>query len=302
MRLPLILGVTFLAACEGQVPALRAPGAPAPLVNVEGRVVDQDGRGLAEVWVRLIDTTRLSGHVDKRGCGTYHPQQSVPTDGDGRFSASLPFQPNNVEVSGRLAWVELPSGMRGVSAGEPIVITARTIPHRTLSGLVVDAEGRPVPGASVMPESQGFGGRTDEQGRFELEASEPLPASFRARRMGYRPVVGSAGELQRIVLAQRRPMVTVTVLEPGGEPVNRLMSVSLWQNGARLSFCTAGDARLTHEPNTGICALDAEPGAVELQLDGKAVSTLEVSDAPLSVTVTAPVPAPSPVPSGLDGY
>lgn len=273
-------------------------------VTVQGRVVDQDGLGLAGVFVTLIDAKRLTGHFDARGCGTFHPQQRVESDAAGRFSAVLTFQPTRVVVSGQLSWVELPSAMLPVTAGEPIVITARSIRHRTLSGQVVDAEGRPVAGVRVLADGPSSSVKSDEQGRFELETEDPPPARFRARRMGYRPaVVESVNELQRLVL-DRRPMVTVNVREPSGEPVMRGVVVSLWQNGARLSFCTAGDVALTHEPVTGTCALDAERGTVELQLDYKAVATLTVNEAQLSVTVEAPLepPAPQPPAPGLDGY
>lgn len=267
-------------------PETTAVAAPTP-TSVKGRVVDDTGRGLAEVWVRLIDTTRVTGRHDNQGCATYRPQWSVPTDAQGRFSAELPFQPTRAEVSGQLAWVELPRGPFDVTPGEELNIVGRTIPHRTLRGRVTDAEGRPVPGTTLQSEGPGWHGRADESGRFELEVAEPPPTHFRARRMGYQPVVVSADELEHIVLAQRRPMVTVTVLEPEGQPVSRLQGVSIWKNGERLSFCTAGNTEYTQEPTTGVCALDAEPGQVELRLEGKPVATLEVSTGPQAVTVTA---------------
>jgi hypothetical protein len=116
--------------------------------------------------------------------------------------------------------------------------------------------------------------------------------------MGFRPVLVKIEKAEGIVLADRRPMVTVTV-EENGAPVKRLVRVSLWQRGERLSFCTAGLALETSEPQDGVCTLDAELGEVELRLEDKPSMTLTVKEQALAVKVTAPALPP---PASGDGY
>lgn len=294
------MAVALLSACEG---ARVAPPTESPVsrVLVEGRVEDENGRGVPGVFLNLYDTSRLSGHVDRRGCGTY-PQVSAQTDATGRFSVTATFHPNGVQVSSNQPWLELPRGMVDVTPGAPIVVRVHTVPHVTLRGLVVDGEGAPVKGATVQPMQPGMGARTDEAGRFELEVAEPPPETFRVRRMGYRPVVVGTVGLDRVVLASRRQMLTVTVLEPGSRaPVSRLVRVEAWQGGERLSFCTAGDTTYTGEPTVGACSLDAEPGAVDVRVEGGAVAQVTVGEGPLALSVVGP-PAPPPLAPGDNGY
>lgn len=288
----LLAAAVLMTACD----AARPPAAPAPAVTVtvEGRVEDDQGRGLPDVWVRLFDTTRLSGHVDNRGCGTYHPQASLHTGPDGRFSGALPFQPNEASVSGNGQWLEFPHEALPVTPGASLVVKVRAIPHTTRSGEVVDADGRPVSKARITPQSGAYYGVvTGEDGRFQLEVAEPPPDSYRVRRMGFRPLLVTADALQHVVLRQRRPIAKVTVLEPSThEPVTRLVKVAFWQAGERLSFCTAGSPGETGEPETGVCWLDAEPGLVEVRLDGTTVKQVTVGGADLSLALTAPPVAP----------
>lgn len=290
-----VLSLVALLAAACNTPPATPSGKAATDVFVEGRVVDDHGVGVANVSVRLVDTTRLSGHVDKRGCGTHHPQTTLMTDEAGRFSGTIAFQPTTAQVDDRVEWLELPRVPQRVVPGAPIVLMGRSIPHRYVEGVVVDPEGQPVKDARIQP-GGGMWIRTGADGSFTLElAVEHGPSTVRVRRMGFRPVEVPVDELARVVLA-RRPMITVTVLDPAtNEPTAIDSVVSLWQRGERLSFCTAGLPEVTHEPTRGTCALDAEPGTVELRVDDKALSMIQVTEgAAQAVTVTSPPRRPLP--------
>lgn len=296
----------FALVCLGSLLACEAQPAPAPAAvppvatPIKGRVVDDQGVGLAGVHLLFHDTTRRTGHVDARGCATYHPQFSLTSDSEGRFAGVLPFVPTRVQASGRLEWVELPLPQVITDAKQDLLLVGRAVPHLTLTGQVVDSNGQPIAGTSVLPEpSSGLAltQRSDEQGRFKLELAAPSPRTVRARRMGYRPVVVSVDALERIVLADRRPMITVNVNE-NGAPVGWLVRVSLWQRGERLSFCTAGPVAMTSEPRDGQCTLDAERGQVELRLEDKKVLDLTVTEENQQVTLAAPPLPPPPTGDG----
>lgn len=279
-----LLGCLAVLSCAREpVGAAAAEGFP-----VEGRVTDEHGAGLAGVDVTFTDTLHRSGYVDPQGCGTYYPQERLRTDDEGRFSARLPFQPTEVVASGQLPWLRFSREPWRVTPGALIELEATSIPHHEVHGLVVDESGQPIAGALIeLPQV-----RTDAQGRFSAEVPDSAGDETRVRRMGFRPLVVPMTALERVVLP-RRSLVTVTLLdEPGGAPVSGLRQVSLWREGERQSFCTAGEARLTHEPNEGECTLDAEPGTVELRVDGVPLKTLSVTAAPQAVQLRLAPPAP----------
>ncbi|MBE2249118.1 MAG: carboxypeptidase regulatory-like domain-containing protein [Myxococcus sp.] len=284
--LPLLLAVIAVIASAGE------PGdAGVKPTVVTGRVTDETGRGLVAVSVTLIDGSKRSGYVDPHGCGTYYAQETVLTGADGRFTATLPFLPTRARVE-PLQWVRFPEDPVVVRPGEPLRLVGQSIPHRVVTGVVVDDAGAPVVGARVVGSSAST--TTDAVGRFAFELPEPASGEFRVRRMGFRPVVLSAAALDRVVLQERRPLVTVTVVDAATkQPVTQLTSVSLWQGAERLSFCSAGRADETHEATNGACTLDAEPGAVTLKVDDQPVRSVRVTKAPqqaLTVTVTLAPP------------
>lgn len=260
---------------------------------VEGRVEDDQGQGVEGVALWFVDTTRVRPVPFDTKCGTYHPQETLFSGADGRFSATLDFQPNRVSVESTGPWLKrLSYEPQPVTPGAPVVVRLQRISHRTVIGDVVDVAGAPVSGARVSPLSgSGSDASTGDDGRFEIEAEEPTP-NFRVRRMGFRPVVLEASQLSRVTL-EPRPVVTVTVLEPAsGKPVTRLVRVSLHQGGALVSYCTAGWADQTHEPTDGACSLDAELGVVELRVEGEAVGSFRLTTQAHALTAVAPPPRP----------
>ncbi|MBM4781332.1 MAG: hypothetical protein GQE15_26910 [Archangiaceae bacterium] len=259
--------------------------------SVTGRVVDETGAGVANVVVTLTDTTRLSGYVDALGCGTYYRQHDAVTDADGRFSAALSFRPNRAVVEKR-GWLRFPSEI-AIDARRPILITASVTPHRTWTGTVVDAEGKPVAQARVGPLNGSFT-RTDAEGRYTLEIEDPQPAEFRVRRIGFKPLMVPTKEADTVVLKERRALLTVTVLDPATkQPVSSpFVQVAAFIGAERQGFCTAGRPEETSEPTMGTCVLDADPGLVTLRIDNVEVQTVRVTTAPQALTVTAPARAP----------
>jgi hypothetical protein len=263
----------------------RSP--PVPSV-VEGRVVDQAGVGVEGMTLGLMDTTRLSGHVDSQGCGTYHPSEVVYTDSNGRFRAELSFTPNVVEVEHGPEDFDWPRGDLPVTAGQPIEVKVRRIAWVTYEGQVVDAQGAPVAGVNIET-----GARTDETGHFKLKLDpERKYEQLRFRKIGFKPVMVPLEKTAWVQLRERRALITVKLVEKGTQQpaVQRLYRVEAYRGTERLSYCTAGEAKLTHEPAEGECTLDAEPGEIELKIDLKVVRKLKVKDAPLTLTfeVTPP--------------
>lgn len=285
MRLVLLVGcVAVTAVAQPRRKANPDGGVP---TTVTGRVVDETGAGLADVVVTLTDTTQLSGYVDAQGCGTYYRQHDVVTGADGTFSAALSFRPNRAIVE-RHGWFRFPSDLT-IDATRPITITARTTPHSTLAGTVVDAEGKPVADARVGPPN-GMFTRTDAAGRYSLELEDPPPSELRVRRIGFKPLVLAAKASATVVLNERRALLTVTVLDPATkQPVTSpFVQVAAFIGSERQSFCTAGRPDETHEATMGTCVLDSDPGEVTLRIDGAEVQTVRVTNAPLALTVTVP--------------
>lgn len=249
---------------------------------VEGRVVDGSGEGVAQVALTLTDTSRLSGHVDSAGCGTYHPQEDVWTGADGRFRAELPFTPNTLAVSQAPEDFDPPSAPLPVTPGQAVTVTLRRIAWIVYEGQVVDAQDAPLAGVDIAP-----GGRTGDSGHFQFKLRPEVPRErFRFRKLGFKPVFVPVGEMAKVVLRERRTLVKVKLLDKKTkQPARGLYRVAAYLGGERLSFCSAGDVEVTHEPAVGECTLDAEPGTVELRVDGAPVRSLEVAHTPREVTL-----------------
>ncbi|MEW6433064.1 MAG: hypothetical protein AB1730_16290 [Myxococcota bacterium] len=153
----------------------------------------------------------------------------------------------------------------------------------------------------MHPDGHGPWHLTGPDGRAAFALADDGPTTLRVRRMGYRPAIVPADAAERVVL-QSRPMVTVTVLDASTrQPVADTVEVSQWQAGERLRFCTAGPTHITHEAAAGACALDAEPGTVELRIDGIPVKVLHVEGSAMAVTVTLTVRVAR-APAPTDGY
>jgi len=152
-----------------------------------GRVVDEAGMGVAEAYVRLSRREgghgQVSGSAETAADGSFRVEGLVP----GTYSLSVlkPFEYHMVEDQ----VMEVPR--------EDVRLVLERVARRKgrVSGVVVDASGRPVSGAAVgarVRSGHGFRqqfSRTDSEGRFQLD--EELPAGELTLRASHE---GSGGE------------------------------------------------------------------------------------------------------------
>jgi len=282
-----LLPFTMIATLGNSAP-VKASGPHSPPVPsvVAGRVVDESGKGMENVGLAFTDTTRFSGYVDSNGCGTYHPRETVWTGPEGRFRAELPFTPVEVEVA------EAPEDFAGprepqlVILGKEVEVTLKRIHWIFYEGQVLDEQGAPLPQVRIDPYA-----RTDDAGRFKLKLHpDSPPEKFRFRKIGFKPILVPAGELAKVVLRERRTMVTVKLLDvKTKQPSGDTYRINAYRGDELLSYCSAGDVTLTHEPTAAECTLDADPGKVELRVEGAPVrKIIKVDAAPQVVTLEVP--------------
>jgi hypothetical protein len=251
------------SAVETRVPA-PAPVCPAPQaqhVPIAGRVLDLEGRPLADLAVCRVRPTVASGEVASwRGERT---GDCATSDADGRFTVVAP----------RLGWFEVSTpGWTTVLGGdvwmaedgEALLVAARS---HALSGHVVDSAGRALAGVEVSldvaPESLLALGTvldattpvprrlvTGNDGAFAFDDAPRGRLVVTASKEGYahasRDLAGSTEPALRLVLEPSAlPTVTGTVVDTAGQPVE----------GARVS---AGQAIVTTDA-TGAFLVTFDP-------------------------------------------
>lgn len=270
-------------------------------LEVSGRVVDLHGSGIAgaEIWLSECWQS-VRGHVlelsDERG--GFHV-----TD----------VQPDGLNWLGARAASWAPSAVRAFEGHEPgdeleieIVLDR---PGAAVSGVVRDAEGTPVAGATVLLGFQsdawarGPGGpphvvATDGSGAFELAGVPPGTLPLQVRAAGYGACstaveirAGAAAAIE-IVL---RPEATVVgrVLDAAGEPVARARIFS----GEKDSFASSS-AISAADGGFRLAGLSGGPVQLAAEKDGagRAAATLELS--PGEERVWDPALAPARLISG----
>ncbi len=233
-------------------------GGDAERVTIRSQVVDDRGRPLPGAEVRVSEPDG-SWQVFER------------TDADGRFAQLVYAAPVDVSISypfghplGGSDWrrrvdasrtalparIELPR--RVGAAPEAEVLAPRKA--RVLEGRVLDAEGRPVPGADVRAPSPDAYDTTDARGGFALEGlPTDRPAQVTVRAVGTPPVqvvaaVGTASVT--ITLPARGSIVVLLRGAPVGGEAPR---------GTEVRLGTSDEARdvFLQTPNyEGGCVLD----------------------------------------------
>ena len=189
--------------------------------SVSGMVTSPTGRLVAGATVVVLN---------RHGSGEF---QRLRTDASGQFHTGRFIDPSWDELRLSVQADGFASAMwRLANTPEIPAQAVRLSPRRPMRGRVVDAQGRPIPGASVLPSRESFNGdldweaETDADGRFEwFEAPasgtillDVVKPSFRTI-LG-RPVAGGSGD---VVLTLHRPQHlhgTATDAETG-RPIGR---------------------------------------------------------------------------------
>lgn len=202
------VGSEALAAAERRaVPAALAPADAAAVVAI--RVVDQRGAGLAGVGVSLQPL---------RGGDPLLEERFASTDARGLATfagvAPVPLR------------VRCDRGPTRDLAAEDRAAELRVVGGRDVRGLVVDAAGRPVAGASIWLAGANAAragsdvARSGADGTFALAAvAEGSRLAVRADGFASTPMRAvSDGDLGTIVLARRGGAVAIEVVGPDGAP------------------------------------------------------------------------------------
>lgn len=171
-----------------------------------------------DVVLKLPEMVRVRGRVvDERGA----PVPEFDANGtsikstDGRFDVEAPNK--NLDV-----WREgfVPIFLSPAEGDVGDVVLKR---QPTVEGEVVDGEGRPVSGATVMCSAEMAGVTTDGQGRFTLPVTSEEPQELIASRgaaAGRAPLV--LGQRARVVL-RRGTQIVGRVLDAAGRPMPTLV-------------------------------------------------------------------------------
>ena len=235
-------------------------------VRIEGSVVDSSGRAVSDATVRALKT-ESDDEVSHQKTGS-----------DGTFS--LPgLDPRSYRLyvhSGRHRprW-EGPIDF--TSHGEVRRLVVRLEDGRTIAGRVVDADGRPIAGASVGSADDGSSiVSSDEQGRYELAGLGEFPVSLFATAPGF-----GATHLRGVAPGKRNVEI---VLERAasldgrltlGEGVSRVMiSVCRHDEWFDKEICVA--RRLYEPPEPTFALANLPPGAFELVVEAEGHRTARV--------------------------
>lgn len=229
-RVPLLaLGRIGLAVrAQGFVPAALdgltlAPGkgvADLGTISLEaaarlaGRVVDPSERPVSEAQIRIEGKP-----------GGAEPQATTGPAGQFVLEGLRAGETLSLRVS-RPGYAAVNLDPITLPAEEPVTVVLR--PAARVSGTVVDEDGSPVAGASLLltRDSRVLGAATaDAGGRFAVEGVEPATLTLTAMAPGFLPSVQSdldvpqGGELADLeVILERGAVLEGTVTAPSGEP------------------------------------------------------------------------------------
>jgi len=266
--------------CHARAVELREAGAAAELTfgsgwTLTGQVVDGEGHGLPGTAVILTEPPDQPLSM----CSA----RSAVTDAQGRFTL------RDIDLdAARVATVpargsDLPTAEAAVRKGAPpLTLTVRQLATRTVRGVVLGPDRKPIAGAMVSNR----GAFTDERGQFSvvLGPADPPVVSVSRRCFVQREV--PEAEAATIVL-ERRPCLAAYVVDAQKRPVPGLHSLEVKRaDGTRLASCTTRQAEAD-------CTLEAELGELVVSgtlRDGRAVRAQVKVDGPekRDVYLTAP--------------
>jgi hypothetical protein len=172
-----------------------------PSSVIAGVVVDQSGAPVPEARLTF-------------DCQTFRDTSVAVTGPDGTFAADLlrggcVYEPAVRQGGGWLRpagggeWTPIDVAEGGRVSGVRLVAS---VVRTSLSGVVVDANGAPVPDALVVAQPGTREARSDVQGRFTLSSTQPGPFSVEARASGARTarledVAGGSANLRLALVA-----------------------------------------------------------------------------------------------------
>jgi hypothetical protein len=238
-------------------------------VKINGRVVDTQGKPIG--GAEVVDSTR--------GLTFLNYVRRVVTDRDGRFHFHLPR--GDVTLTAQVPGSE-PATLKVAAEPEASPIEFRLALGRSLRGRIVDPQGKPIAGASLIIPSIGkhkgvFLRRwSDNEGRFEWDSAP-------AERVEYS--VGAEGYVPRFVSLAASNVEAIVVLEPAVDVRLRVVDAKTGEPIAR--FNVQIDA-----PNATGPAFQRDPGTVGV-LDGDYRTSLEAAKGPYRFTIFADGYAPA---------
>ncbi len=159
--------------------------------RLRGRVADQRGKPIAGASVRIVWKAQFASRYSS-GYGLAKTLGETTTDAEGRFESGVlwPKDEYTVEVFAEgYVRVRMPAVTGVGGTCEDIGAIVLRDSGRTLVGRVLNAEGKPVPHATVFNSGDGYAparATTDLQGRFKLERLFDGPVWVCVERAGYR--------------------------------------------------------------------------------------------------------------------
>jgi beta-lactamase regulating signal transducer with metallopeptidase domain/protocatechuate 3,4-dioxygenase beta subunit len=252
------VALLFAVAGFAQSPAPRTPtnasqdqatppanSAPAEAGAIGGTVVDTEGRPIAGALV-TVDVRAPATAPSKLPAGFRDPAP-VSTDAQGRWQASgvpagvLPSTAENIRDGHDIytLYVAHPEFLftSFSSSTEPISDTdsafrqnkAKLVLKRglTLSGVVSDAAGQPIPGATVerdltTADHHALPATTDASGRFALKSARPGDLAVRVRAPGFATLVQLVpmrADLEQNFVLGKAHTLSLKIRDANGRPV-----------------------------------------------------------------------------------
>ncbi|MFG0317404.1 MAG: carboxypeptidase-like regulatory domain-containing protein [Planctomycetota bacterium JB042] len=224
---------------------------PSLRTAVRGIVVDRRGKPVRDAEVRLGRPLWTRSGAEFFGLALRPGEERIwidwraTTDAAGRFEFANP-----TPGTGHLVRATLPDGRVGESErfhvpplGAVDVGRVTVAPGGTLRGVVVEADGTPVPGVLVF--GRGFPSRTDGYGRFDLGLLPRGPVEPELARSDWRLVrecrfeVPPNRSIERRLVARRQLVVAGAVVDPRGAGVKgRRVDVAREEGEARVRRAT----------------------------------------------------------------
>ncbi len=217
-------------------------------VTIGGVVKDSEGRPIAGARVDISAQATDSdwNEVANFGLG------SMPTDERGRWRLEhAPRNLGHVWVSAtKPGYRQRADNTVAAVGSDSVIVLERGL---TLTGRVVDAQGRPVRGARAVLTHESWGGSgptatSDADGQFAINNCDPGVASFGVQARGFAP------SMREVRIEARMAPVEVRLTGPGkslrarvvdvaGRPVaGALVAAESWRGRAALEFRTHTDA------------------------------------------------------------